>query len=107
MFALLGLSLYLYFLGFELWLRMNAVIPRDLRSIPRERWGAFQGGGKVDQIIRHCVTSNQNKKETRKRFHSSPVFYIIKNLICTCMCVYVCICMYMYVCHSGAFELDS
>jgi biopolymer transport protein ExbB len=83
MFALLGLSLYLYFLGFELWLRMNAVIPRDLRSIPRERWGAFQGGGKVDQIIRHCVTSNQNKKETRKRFEQirqSEASYLNRRL---------------------------
>jgi biopolymer transport protein ExbB len=83
MFALLGLSLYLYFLSFELWLRMNAVIPRDLRSIPRERWGAFQGGGKVDQIIRHCLTGYHDKKEVRKRFEQirqSEASYLNRRL---------------------------
>ena len=41
MFALLALSLYLYYLGFELWLRMRSVVPNDLQSIPRDRWGAL------------------------------------------------------------------
>ena len=42
MFALLALSLYLYYLGFELWLRMRSVVPNDLQSIPRDRWAGFQ-----------------------------------------------------------------
>ena len=44
MFALLALSLYLYYLGFELWLRMRSVVPNDLQSIPRDRWAGFKGG---------------------------------------------------------------
>ncbi len=68
MFALLGLSMYLYFLGFELWLRMKTVIPNNLKSIPREKWVGFQGGGRVDKIMRHCLAKHQNRKETRKRF---------------------------------------
>lgn len=68
MFALLGLSLYLYYLGFELWLRMKTVIPKELQSIPREKWAGFQGGGRVDQVMRHCMANHKNRDETRKRF---------------------------------------
>lgn len=68
MFALLGLSIYLYFLGFELWLRMKSVVPRDLHSIPRERWAGFMGGGRVDQIMRYCLGNHRDREETRKRF---------------------------------------
>ena len=68
MFALLGLSLYLYFIVFELWLRMKTVIPKELRSIPREKWAGFQAGGRVDEVMRHCLANYQNRNETRKRF---------------------------------------
>ena len=37
------LALYLYYLAFDLWLRLRAVIPSDLRAFPREKWGAFKG----------------------------------------------------------------
>ena len=68
MFALLGLSLYLYYLGFELWLRLRSVVPNDLQSIPRDRWAGFKQGGRVDQIMRYCLADHQNREETRKRF---------------------------------------
>ena len=68
MFALLALSLYLYYLGFELWLRMRSVVPNDLQSIPRDRWAGFKKGGRVDQIMRYCLADHQNREETRKRF---------------------------------------
>ena len=68
MFALLALSLYLYYLGFELWLRMRSVVPNDLQSIPRDRWAGFKHGGRVDQIMRYCLADHQNREETRKRF---------------------------------------
>ena len=68
MFALLALSLYLYYLGFELWLRMRSVVPNDLQSIPRDRWAGFKQGGRVDQIMRYCIADHQNREETRKRF---------------------------------------
>ncbi len=68
MFALLALSLYLYYLGFELWLRMKSVVPNDLQSIPRDRWAGFKQGGRVDQIMRYCLADHQNREETRKRF---------------------------------------
>ena len=83
MFVLLGLSMYLYFLGFELWLRMNVVIPRNLKSIPRERWLAFQGGGRVDKIMRHCLANHRNHIETRKRFEQirlSEASYLNRRL---------------------------
>jgi len=83
MFALLLLSLYLYFLGFELWLRMKSVIPRDLQSIPREKWAGFQGGGRVDQVMRHCLVEHQNRDETRKRFQQirqSEAAYLNRRL---------------------------
>ncbi len=62
------LALYLYYLSFDLWLRLRAVIPADLRAFPRERWGAFKGGGKVDRIIRYCLADHSNREETLKRF---------------------------------------
>ena len=68
MFALMALSLYLYYLGFELWLRMRSVVPNDLQSIPRDRWAGFKQGGRVDQIMRYCLVDHQNREETRKRF---------------------------------------
>ena len=83
MLALLLLSLYLYFLGFELWLRMKSVIPRDLQSIPREKWAGFQGGGRVDQVMRHCLVDHQNRDETRKRFQQirqSEAAYLNRRL---------------------------
>ena len=83
MFALLLLSLYLYFLGFELWLRIKSVIPRDLQSIPREKWAGFQGGGRVDQVMRHCLVDHQNRDETRKRFQQirqSEAAYLNRRL---------------------------
>ncbi|MEK9772048.1 MAG: MotA/TolQ/ExbB proton channel family protein [Opitutae bacterium] len=62
------LALYLYYLSFDLWLRLRAVIPTDLTAFPRERWGAFKGGGRVDRIIRFCLADHNDREETRKRF---------------------------------------
>lgn len=62
------LALYLYYLSFDLWLRLRAVIPADLRAFPRERWGAFKGGGRVDRIIRYCLADHGDRKETQRRF---------------------------------------
>lgn len=62
------LSLYLYYLAFDLWLRLRAVIPSDLRAFPREKWGAFKGGGRVDRIIRYCLADHSDREETLRRF---------------------------------------
>ena len=62
------LSVYTYFIAFDLWFRLRIVIPRDLHSFPRERWGAFQGGGQINQIMRYCIANYQDSKETKKRF---------------------------------------
>ena len=62
------LAFYLYYLTFDLWLRLRAVIPADLRAFPRERWGAFKGGGRVDRIMRFCLADHSDRQETRRRF---------------------------------------
>ena len=62
------LALYLYYLAFDLWLRLRAVIPADLRAFPREKWGAFKGGGRVDRIIRYCLADHSDREETQRRF---------------------------------------
>ena len=62
------LALYLYYLTFDLWLRLRSVIPSDLRAFPRERWGAFKGGGRVDRIMRYCLADHSDGEETRRRF---------------------------------------
>ena len=59
------LSLYTYYVAFELWIRLRSVIPKDLKAFPRERWGAFQSGGRVDRIIRYCIAEHNDPKETR------------------------------------------
>ncbi len=62
------LAVYLYYLSFDLWLRLRAVIPSDLRAFPRERWGAFKGGGRVDRILRYCLADHSDQRETQRRF---------------------------------------
>ena len=62
------LSLYTYYVAFELWIRLRSVIPKTLRLFPERRWGAFQGGGKVDRIIRYCIAEHNDPKETHRRF---------------------------------------
>ena len=62
------LAIYLYYLAFDLWLRLRAVIPSDLRAFPREKWGAFKGGGRVDRIIRYCLADHSDREETQRRF---------------------------------------
>ena len=62
------LSIYTYCLAFDLWFRLRTVIPKDLKAFPRERWGAFEGGGRVDRILRHCLGNHRDPKETRRRF---------------------------------------
>jgi biopolymer transport protein ExbB len=62
------LSLYTYYVAFDLWLRLRMVIPTDLKAFPREKWGAFKGGGRVDRIMRYCMSDHQSQKETRRRF---------------------------------------
>jgi len=62
------LSLYTYYLAFDLWLRLRTVIPSDLKSFPREKWDAFKGEGRVDGIMRYCMGDHCDAKETRKKF---------------------------------------
>ena len=37
-------------------------------AFPRERWGAFEGGGRVYRIMRFCLSSHDDLKETKRRF---------------------------------------
>ena len=62
------LSLYTYYLAFDLWLRLRTVIPSDLKAFPHEKWDAFEGGGRVDGIMRYCMDDLGDAKETRKKF---------------------------------------
>ena len=62
------LSLYTYYLAFDLWLRLRTVIPSDLKAFPREKWDASEGGGRVDGIMRYCMDDLGDAKETRKKF---------------------------------------
>ena len=62
------LSLYTYYLAFDLWLRLRAVIPSEIKAFPRERWEAFKGGGRIDGIMRFCMEGKADAKQTRKKF---------------------------------------
>ena len=66
--AIGALSLYTYYVAFDLWLRLRTVIPNDLKAFPREQWGAFTGGGRIDRIMRYCLANHDKPDETRRRF---------------------------------------
>jgi biopolymer transport protein ExbB len=66
--ALAALSFYTYYIAFDLWFRLRSIIPRDLQSFPREKWGAFQGGGRINQIMHYCLSDHLDAGETKKRF---------------------------------------
>ena len=66
------LSLYTYFVAFDLWFRLRTILPKDIQSFPREKWGAFQGGGKINRIMHYCIGNHNNSKETRKKIPASP-----------------------------------
>ena len=77
------LSLYTYFLAFDLWLRLRTVTPSELNAFPRDRWHAFEGGGRVNEIMRYCMGSYRDAKQTRKRFdqvRASDASYLNRRL---------------------------
>lgn len=63
------LSLYAYYIAFDLWIRLQTVTPKDLKSFPRQQWGAFTGGGRVDRIMRYCLANHDEPNETKRRFN--------------------------------------
>ena len=63
------LAIYLYYLAFDLWLRLRAVIPSDLRPpFPVKNGEHSRGGGRVDRIIRYCLADHSDREETQRRF---------------------------------------
>ena len=62
------LSLYTYYVAFELWIRLRSVIPKTLR-LSLERDGVLSRVvERVDRIIRYCIAEHDNPKETQRRF---------------------------------------
>ena len=77
------LSIYTYYIAFDLWFRLRTITPRDLQSFPREKWGAFLGGGRINRIMHYCMADHKNSKETQKRFQqvrSSDSSYLNRRL---------------------------
>ena len=77
------LSLYTYYIAFDLWFRLKTIIPRDIQSFPREKWGAFRGGGRINKIMHYCMGNHQDSKETQKRFEqvrNSDASYLNRRL---------------------------
>ena len=62
------LSIYTYSLAFDLWFRLKIFTPNDLQAFPREKWGVFEGRGRVDRIMKHCLAHHRDPQETRRRF---------------------------------------
>ena len=77
------LSFYTYYLAFDLWLKLRSVIPSEIKAFPREKWGAFKGGGRVNDIMRYCIGDHANAKQTRKKFdqiRTSDASYLNRRL---------------------------
>ena len=77
------LSFYIYYLAFDLWLKLRSVIPSETKAFPREKWGAFKGGGRVNDIIRYCIGEHANANQTRKKFdqiRTSDASYLNRRL---------------------------
>ena len=58
------LSLYTYYVAFELWIRLRSVIPKDLKAFPRERDGVLSRV--VEGLTESFVTVLQNITIPRK-----------------------------------------
>ena len=81
--TLSALSLYTYYIAFDLWFRLRTITPRDLQSFPREKMGCILGGGRINRIMHYCMADHKDSKETQKRFQqvrSSDSSYLNRRL---------------------------
>ena len=70
MLPLFLLSLYAYFVAFELLFRLRRMMPTEIRKASPsdlvEKQEAI--GGALGEAIRHCLSTGKNREETRRRF---------------------------------------
>ena len=72
--------LYTYCLALDLGYVWRTAFLKDLKAFPTGKCRAFEGGGRVDRILRHCLADHKDPKETRRRFEqiriADPLIYV-------------------------------
>jgi len=71
--VLAALSLYSYYVGFDLWFRLRKMMPRkrDSETIAKFATESSKVGGRLGSILEHCLGSREDREETRRRFEES------------------------------------
>ena len=70
MFPLFLLSMYVYYVAFELFFRLRRMLPDDVRKAsPSHLVSKPEAvGGVLGEVLAHCLASDNDRVETRRRF---------------------------------------
>ncbi len=71
--VLAALSVYAYYVGFDLWFRLQAMLPsrRDAKTIVHVAANPGKAVGRLRSILSHCLEKRHDRKETRRRFEEA------------------------------------
>ena len=67
------LSLYAYYVGFDLWFRLREMLPsrKDAKAISRVTAQPEKAKGRLRSILSYCLEAKSDSKETRRRFEEA------------------------------------
>ena len=71
--VLAALSVYAYYVGFDLWFRLQAMLPsrRDASTIASVAASPSKAAGRLRSILAHCLEQGNDREETRRRFEET------------------------------------
>ncbi|MFP6887379.1 MAG: MotA/TolQ/ExbB proton channel family protein [Opitutales bacterium] len=71
--VLAALSVYAYYVGFDLWFRLQAMLPsrRDAKTIVHVAANPGKAVGRLHSILGHCLEKRHDRDETRRRFEEA------------------------------------
>ena len=71
--VLAALSVYAYYVGFDLWFRLQAMLPsrRDAKTIVHVAANPGKAVGRLRSILGHCLEKKHDRDETRRRFEEA------------------------------------
>ena len=70
---LAALSVYAYYVGFDLWFRLRTMLPsqRDGKLIAGMAADPEKAAGRLHLLLRHCLGRKHDRDETRRRFEEA------------------------------------
>jgi biopolymer transport protein ExbB len=71
--VLAALSLYAYYVGFDLWFRLRDMLPsrKDAKEISRVTAQPEKAKGRLRSILYYCLEAKGDTQETRRRFEET------------------------------------